>query len=113
VAIALTGTLGVLFALARDFEQLADMFVIAVVPFYLLAVASVFRLRKQADYDPSFRVPLYPFTPWVFILATLFLLGNSLVSESSRNGTLVVFGVILLGIPVYHLTVGRRQRSGM
>ena len=112
VAIALTGTIGVLFSLARDFEQLADMFVIAVVPFYLLAVASVFRLRKQADYDPSFRVPLYPITPWVFIIATVFLLANSVVDESSRWGTLAVFGVILLGIPVYYLTVGRAQRGG-
>ena len=112
VAIALTATLGILFSLARDFEQLADTFVIAVVPFYLMAVASVFPLRKQAGYDPSFRVPFYPVTPWIFILATLFLLGNSVVDPSSRWGTLAVFGVILLGVPVYYLTVGRSRRSG-
>ena len=109
VAIALTATLGILFALARDFEQLADTFVIAVVPFYLMAVASVFRLRKHAGYDPSFRVPFYPVTPWIFIVATLFLLGNSVVDEGSRWGTLAVFGVILLGVPVYYLTVGRAR----
>jgi amino acid transporter len=112
VAIALTAALGIIFSLARDFEQLADTFVIAVVPFYLMAVASVFPLRKQPGYDPSFRVPLYPITPWIFILATLFLLGNSVVDESSRMGTLAVFGVILLGVPVYYLTVGRAGRTG-
>jgi APA family basic amino acid/polyamine antiporter len=112
VAIALTGALGIIFSLARDFEQLADTFVIAVVPFYLMAVASVFPLRKQPGYDPSFRVPLYPITPWIFILATLFLLGNSVVDAGSRMGTLAVFGVILLGVPVYYLTVGRVGRTG-
>jgi L-asparagine transporter-like permease len=98
------------FSLARDFEQLADTFVIAVVPFYLMAVASVFRLRGQPGYDPSFRVPLYPIVPVVFILATLFLLGSSLVDASTRWGTLAVFGAILLGVPVYYLTVGKRDR---
>lgn len=110
IAIALTAALGMAFSLARDFEQLADTFVIAVVPFYLMAVASVFRLRGQAGYDPSFRVPLYPVVPVIFILATLFLLGSSLVDASSRWGTLAVFGAILLGVPVYYLTVGKRGR---
>jgi amino acid transporter len=110
IAIALTAALGMAFSLARDFEQLADTFVIAVVPFYLMAVASVFRLRGQPGYDPSFRVPLYPIVPVVFILATLFLLGSSLVDASTRWGTLAVFGAILLGVPVYYLTVGKRDR---
>lgn len=112
IAIALTATLGMLFALVRDFEQLADTFVIAVVPFYLLAVSSVFRLRKQSGYDPSFHVPLYPITPWIFIIATLFLLGNSVANEGSRWGTLAVFGGILIGVPVYYLTVAKSRRTG-
>jgi amino acid transporter len=111
IAIALTAALGIAFSLARDFEQLADTFVIAVVPFYVLAVASVFRLRRQAGYDPSFRIPLYPVVPIIFIVAAIFLLGSSVVDSSSRWGTLAVFGVILLGVPVYYLTVGKPGRS--
>jgi basic amino acid/polyamine antiporter, APA family len=110
IAIALTALLGITFSLARDFEQLADTFVIAVVPFYLMAVAAVFRLRGTPGYDPSFRVPLYPIIPAIFILATLFLLGNSVVDASSRWGTLAVFGAILVGVPVYYLTVARRRQ---
>jgi basic amino acid/polyamine antiporter, APA family len=107
VAISLTALLGATFVLLRTFEQLADAFVTAFLPFYFLAVASIFRLRKQADYQPSFRCPGYPVVPGLFMFAVLYLLGNALVQESSRMQTLGVFAVCLAGIPVYYLTVGR------
>ena len=108
VSILLVTALGVVFVLLRTFEQLADTFVTAIVPFYALAVASIFVLRKRATYDPPFRTPLYPVVPALFILATLFLLGNAILDPTSRWGTLAVLGGILVGIPVYYLTVGRR-----
>jgi amino acid transporter len=108
VAITLTAALGVVFVLTRTFEQLADAFVIAIVPFYALGVASVFVLRRRAGYDPSFRVPLYPVVPALFVLATVFLLANAIIDPSSRWPTLGVLITILVGIPVYYLTVGRR-----
>jgi amino acid transporter len=109
VSILLTTGLGVLFVLLRTFEQLADTFVTAIVPFYALAVASIFVLRKRADYDPPFRAPLYPVVPALFILATCFLLGNAIIDPTSRWPTLAVLGIIVLGIPVYYFTVGRRE----
>ena len=110
VAIALTAVLGIVFVLLRTFEQLADTFVTAILPFYALGVASIFVFRRRAasDYAPPFRAPLYPVAPIVFVLATLYLLVNALIDPSSRVGTLAIFGVILLGIPVYYATVGRR-----
>jgi amino acid transporter len=108
VSILLTTGLGVVFVMTRTFEQLADAFVTAVVPFYALAVAAIFVLRRRPDYDPPFRVPLYPVVPALFILATLFLLGNAIIDPSSRWPTVAVLGIILLGIPVYYLTVGRK-----
>lgn len=111
VAISLTASLGAAFVLLRTFEQLADAFVTAFLPFYFLAVASIFRLRGRPDYQPSFRTPGYPVVPALFMLAVLYLLGNALVQESSRWQTLGVFGVCLTGIPVYYLTVGRRSRA--
>jgi basic amino acid/polyamine antiporter, APA family len=111
VAITLSAVLGVVFVLLRTFEQLADTFVTAIIPFYALAVAAIFVLRKRPGYDPSYRVPLYPVVPWLFILATLFLLGNAIKDESSRWGTLGVLGTILVGIPVYWLTFGRTSEA--
>lgn len=108
VAVALTAFLGATFVLLRSFEQLADAFVTAFLPFYFLAVASIFRLRGRADYQPSFKVPFYPVVPALFMGAVLYLLGNALVQESSRMQTLGVFGVCLIGIPVYYGTVGRK-----
>jgi amino acid transporter len=107
IAVLLAAALGVVFVLLQTFEQLADTFVTALVPFYALAVAAIFVLRKRPNYDPPFRTPLYPIVPALFILATCFLLGNALLDPSSRWGTLGVLAVIVLGVPVYYATVGR------
>lgn len=112
VAIIMTGTLGVAFVLLRSFEQLADIFVTASLVFYVLSIGAVFKLRRRPDWNPPVRTPLYPFVPALFCLATLFLLGNALMDPAQRWGTLGVFGVILIGIPVYYLTVGRTRGRG-
>ncbi|MDP9176619.1 MAG: amino acid permease [Gemmatimonadota bacterium] len=107
-SIVVITVIAVAFVLVGTFEQLADAFVTAIVPFYALAVASVFVFRKRADYDPPFRVPLYPLVPAIFILSTIFLLSNAIVDPGSRWPTLGVLGGIVAGIPVYYATVGRR-----
>ncbi len=109
LAITLVAALGVVFVLLLPFEQLADTFVTAFLPFYLLAVASVFKLRGTPGYNPTFKVPFYPVVPGLFIVSVLYLLGNAIVQESSRRATLAVLGVLLLGVPVYYLTVGRKK----
>lgn len=111
VAITLVAAFGVVFVLWLPFEQLAETFVVAFLPFYLLAVASVFKLRGTPGYNPTFRVPLYPIVPLLFIASVLYLLGNAIIQPSSRLSTAAVLGVLLLGIPVYYLTVGRRRSS--
>lgn len=113
VSILLTTGLGVVFVLLRTFEQLADTFVTAIVPFYALAVAAIFVLRRRADYDPPFRAPLYPIVPALFILATLFLLGNAILDPTSRWPTMAVLGIIVLGVPVFYATVGRRAGTAV
>ena len=112
VAIALAATLGIGFVLLRTFEQLADTFVTAILPFYALGVASIFTLRKRAGYAPGFRTPGYPVVPALFILAVIYLLVNAIVDPSSRWGTVAVLGVIALGVRVYFAPVGRRAVAG-
>lgn len=108
IAIALVAALGAAFVLVGTFESLADAFVTAFLPFYALAVASIFRLRGRPGYSPSFRVPLYPFVPALFVLSVLFLLGNAIVQPESRMSTLGVLGVVAAGAPVYYLFLRRR-----
>ena len=108
VSISMTAGLGIVFVLSRTFEQLADAFVTAFLPFYALAVASIFRLRKRPGYAPSFRAPLFPLVPVLFLASILYLLGNAIVQPESRWSTLAVLGVVAAGIPVYYATVGRK-----
>ena len=109
VAILLVAALGVAFVLARSFEQLADTFVIAMIPFYALGIAAIYRLRRRPGYSPAFRTPGYPVVPALFIVSVAYLLINALIDPSSRVSTFVIFAVLLLGIPVYYLTVAKRK----
>ena len=88
--------------LVRKFTELADQFIIGIWPFYALAVAAVFVLRRRVPAVAGrYRTWGYPVVPALFLLGALFILGNYLVSEP------VLFwldvGVILLGIPAYVL----------
>jgi len=106
VAITISAILGIVFVMARTFEQLADTFVTAILPFYALGVASIFVFRRRKIATP-FRTPLYPLTPIVFIGATLYLLGSAVVDETSRWPTVAIFGMIAAGVPIFYLTVGK------
>ena len=99
-AVLLMGVLGCVFILIRSFTQLADQFIIGIWPFYALAVAGVFRLRRRGSMvEGGYRIWGYPFVPAVFLIGALFLLGNYLVSEPFKFA--VDIGVILTGIPAF------------
>jgi amino acid transporter len=110
IAIALVATLGLVFVLLLRFEKLADTFVIAMIPFYALGVAAVYRLRRRPGYSPSFRTPGYPVVPALFIASVAYLLLNAFLDESSRAWVIGIFAVLLAGIPVFHITV--RKEGG-
>lgn len=102
VAIWSAATVSVIYVLQNDFGALADKFVIGSWPFYALAVAGVYRLRKtRPDAPRPYRTLGYPFTPAIFLVASVAMMGNALITDSS--GTLVTFGIIGSGIPVYFL----------
>ena len=110
IAIGLVAFLGLVFVLLLRFEKLADTFVIAMIPFYALGVGAVYRLRKRPGYSPSFRTPGYPVVPALFIASVAYLLLNALMDAESRPWALGIFAVLLAGIPVFHLTVGKGKR---
>jgi APA family basic amino acid/polyamine antiporter len=101
-AILLTAALGMIFVLVRSFTQLADQFVIGIWPFYALAVAAIYVLRRRRpDLVRPYRTWGYPVVPAVFLLASLFLLGNYFVSQPVASA--VDVGILLAGIPVFVL----------
>ena len=102
-AILLAAGLGAVFVLIRQFEALADQFVIGIWPFYALGVAAVFVLRRRRpDLERPYRTWGYPVVPLLFLLGSVFLLGNYLVSQPLTFA--VDIGLIAVGIPVYRLT---------
>src|SRR5438552_423722 len=76
-AIVLAGCLGALFVLVRKFTDLADQFIIGIWPFYALAVAAVFVLRRRLPVvEGRYRTWGYPVVPALFLVGALFILGN-------------------------------------
>src|SRR5213083_387162 len=107
-AVLLMTVMGMIFILIRTFTELADQFIIGIWPFYALAVAGVFVLRRtRPDLERPYRTWGYPLVPLVFLVAALFLLGNYLVRETGSFA--IDIGLILSGIPVY-LELRRWQR---
>jgi len=99
-AILLTAIMGVITISIRTFTDLANQFIIGIWPFYALAVLAVFILRKKKpEMERPYRVWGYPFVPALFLLGSLFLLGNYLITKPLAFS--VDIGLILIGIPVY------------
>lgn len=110
VAIALTAGLGVLFVLTRSFDQLADTFVLSIWPFYGLAIAGLYRLRRlRPELPRPYKVPGYPVVPAVFVAAVVYLVGNALISDPLW--TSVTFAIVLAGVPVYYVTFAKNTKT--
>jgi APA family basic amino acid/polyamine antiporter len=118
LAIALAATLAIIFVMIRTFEQLADAFVLGIWPFYAGGVAAIYAIRrKQPELARPVKTPGYPITPALFLLAAVFLLGNAVrddlvnlslyfstgVAPEGAGSTLIVFAIILAGVPAYLL----------
>lgn len=109
-AIALAAGLGITYVLLRSFQELADAFVLGIWPFYALAVGGVYILRRRRpDAERPYRTWGYPVVPAVFLVGSVSMLLNSAINNT--RASMVGFGVILLGIPVFYLWKGRGARA--
>jgi len=113
---------------ANGFDDVSGWFVTTSWLFYGLATAAVFvqRRREKAGLveAPSYRTPLYPLTPIVFILVTIVIIysdfssSTPLVIQGVTGGLAKLVGLVpraglgvlisLVGFPVYWLWKGRR-----
>lgn len=100
VAIAASGAWAAVLTLWGSFEQLLTYVVFASWLFAALAAASVFVLRRRRPDAPRpFRVPGYPLTPAVFILAAVAIVANTVVARPVQ--AFAGIGIVLLGTPAY------------
>ncbi len=101
-AIVLTAVLAIAFLWVRTFEQLIEIFILSVLPFWALGAGAVIVLRRRRPELPRpYRTPGYPFVPILFIAATVGLVLNSLVRHPWSTGA--SFAAILAGVPMYYL----------
>lgn len=107
-AIWLATGLGVFYVLFNNFQQLADKFILGIWPFYALAVAAVFVLRRTRPELPRpYRTWGYPVVPLLFLAASVGMVVNALWTDPVNTG--ITFGIILAGVPVF---LAWRARGG-
>ncbi|MBI4446441.1 MAG: amino acid permease [Acidobacteria bacterium] len=92
--------------LTGTFEQLIVYSGFVLVLFSALAVAAVMVLRRRhPKLDRPFRVPLYPYTPLVFVGFSIWILFYTLFGRPMES--LLGIVTVLLGLPLYFW--GRRR----
>jgi basic amino acid/polyamine antiporter, APA family len=99
-------------AVAGTFSELLTFVVFSGWIFYALAAASIFVYRqRQPAAARAYRVPGYPFTPLLFIIAAAVLVINTLITQMSSDPrrTTYALGIILLGVPAYFIWRARSK----
>lgn len=76
--------------------------------FFALMAIGLMMLRKRTDVVRRYSIPLYPLAPLLFIVSSLAIVVNTLVSNP-KDST-IGLGIILLGLPVYFLWLRRPAR---
>lgn len=98
--IGIAGSWSALLAAIGSFEQLLTFVVFIGWIFYALAAASLFvHRRRESHAAPIYRVPGYPLTSIIFIVAAAGLVVNTIAMQSLRAA--IGLGVVSLGVPVY------------
>ena len=77
--------------------------------FFALMTFGLIRLRSRSDYAPAYRVWGYPLTPVVFIVSSLYIVVNQIISEpiQSISGLLLV----AVGWPIYYFLLRKPRPS--
>ena len=90
-----------LLVFSGTYEQLFTYVVFAALLFYLWAAASVFTLRRKFPHlERPYKVWGYPVVPALYILASVWILINTLVERPVES--LAGMGIVAVGIPVYY-----------
>ncbi len=96
--------------LSGSFDTLTDYVIFAAWIFYGLNTASVFVFRRRMpEKVRPYRTWGYPLVPLLFLLASAWLIGSTLLTAPLRS--LIGLSFVALGIPLYSVWNRKRQRS--
>jgi basic amino acid/polyamine antiporter, APA family len=86
-------------ALSGTFEQLLTYVVFSGWIFYGLGAMSIFVFRRQSGPPATFRVPGYPFTPLLFVLAAAAIVLNAVFTTPTQ--ALIGLAAVAAGVPAF------------
>jgi len=106
-AVIALGVWSAILACAGKFAELIGGVIFIGWIFYGLGAAAIFPVRRASQGKPiPYRVPGYPFTPFLFVLAAAAIVANAIYlafrdPTEFRNVT-VAIALLLLGLPAYY-----------
>lgn len=110
VALFLQAVWSVLLVWSGTFDQLTDMLIFSAFIFYGATALAVMLMRKREPFTPrTYKVIGYPFTPFLFCVFCVLLIGVTL--QSQPREALSGLGLIALGIPFYVYWTRKRNTT--
>ena len=101
-ALVMQALLAVVYILSGSFNFLTDLLIFVLWIFFTLGVFGVFLMRRRGlSQRKNYRVPLYPLTPIIGILGSVYILFSTVLDQPLQS--LLGLGVTMLGLPVYFL----------
>lgn len=99
-ALIMQAVLATVYIMSGSFNFLTDMLMFVLWIFFTMGVVGVFILRKRGlSEKQNYRVPLYPITPIIGIVGSLYILASTVISDPGRS--IIGLAVAALGLPVY------------
>ncbi|HLK04639.1 MAG TPA: amino acid permease [Candidatus Acidoferrum sp.] len=105
-AIVALGLLAVVLTQAGKFSELVEGVIFIGWIFYGLAGAAIFPLRRKlAGKTLPYRVPGYPWTPILFVLSAIAIVGNAIyratIDPTQFRHVLAALALLAAGVPIY------------
>ena len=111
-AVLVLGVWSCILALAGGFAVLTNGAIFIGWIFYGLGAAAIFPIRRaHRGRSVPYRIPFYPFTPLIFVLAATAIVGNAIYAafaDMHHNYLVVSIVLLLLGLPGYFFWSRRR-----
>jgi basic amino acid/polyamine antiporter, APA family len=103
-ALVVQGIWTAILCVSGTYGNLLDYIIFSVLVFYILTIAGLFRLRKtRPDAERPYRAIGYPVLPAIYIALALFIDVVLLLYKPQYTWPGLI--IVLLGVPVYFLTV--------